>query len=345
MVSLRARKSQPSYTSLAGLENISDEEERDDQNAGPSNLSKGGGEDEGDQSDVSMSSGASSAFQPVQEEEGKQKGLKRKRKGKGKAKADLRDGSESPFEAGSANGDTSDDAELQSVKTDDEPMDTDLESIGEVTASKKGKGTTKGARIKSGLKEGVIPAYGLVRPTKSTTMSSGQTKDNSSLHPTLKELVKQSSETIAKGQKASVLTTTVRDHEKYKTTGLNGMSSGPITPFTTVLADDPKKTAEMKTTWEPVDIAARRLKRQTENWEVNPRIPLYSPWNVWQGEGWWPEMYHPSRSQSSAHTKKGKGKDKGSLGNPDWKLREEVDLGLGLVGRYRPQDIQRLTFE
>jgi transcription factor C subunit 6 len=133
------------------------------------------------------------------------------------------------------------------------------------------------------------------------------------------------------------------------------LSFGPVTPFVTVLKDDPKNpNSKVETQWEYEDLEKRREARQASNWNTLKRMPLYVPWNVWQGEGWWKEMYdgnigHSDIAENSGSKSKGKGKAKvqarSMLGNAHWKLREEVDLGLGSLGRSAPSELKILTLE
>jgi hypothetical protein len=131
MVSLRQRKSRPSYTSLAGLENISDGEDESmrpqDERVSSAPLQNGKDVEDGHESDVSMSSGASSEFNPAPDEDRKgRKGGRGKGKGKRRATSGARSGSD--FEAGSpgSSEDVSDGAESDSIQSENEAMD-DLE--------------------------------------------------------------------------------------------------------------------------------------------------------------------------------------------------------------------------
>lgn len=356
MVSLRQRKSRPSYTSLAGLENISDGEDESmrpqDERVSSAPLRNGKDVEDGHESDVSMSSGASSEFNPAPDEDRKgRKGGRGKGKGKRRATSGARSGSD--FEAGSpgSSEDVSDGAESDSIQSENEAMD-DLEVPTPVRKTgKKGRASSR-PRI-TPIKQ-KIPSYALHNP-QATASQPGSAFDTTSLHPVLKETIKRSAEVLSKGSKASQGVSLGKDYDKYKKIGIEGLSFGPVTPFVTVLKDDPKNpNSKVETQWEYEDLEKRREARQASNWNTLKRMPLYVPWNVWQGEGWWKEMYdgnigHSDIAENSGSKSKGKGKAKvqakSMLGNAHWKLREEVDLGLGSLGRSAPSELKILTLE
>jgi transcription factor C subunit 6 len=156
---------------------------------------------------------------------------------------------------------------------------------------------------------------------------------------------------------------------EYKTRALDPelLPSGPTTPFVSRLK------REVKGRESPAVYYDERLRfaaghdadksaRQMFGAQAVKAVPLLAPWQLWQGEGWWPEMAASSGSAShtipqdtpaapatSKHKGKGKathgvsGQADGAVPEPGWILRKDVRLGLERVGRYRVDEMKFLS--
>ena len=352
MVSLRQRSSRPSYTSMAGLENLSDGEGSDAAGSSTAPPEADGGKSDDSES---ISSGASSEFQ-VTGNDGKQGNAKGKSashaKSKGKGKAT--EGSDSAFEGDDAD-DSSDaislndeDEEASIGDTEDAMMEDDDELV-ELTPAMttKGRNRVSGApRAKARRKAlgTATPVSGLPAYAMASGAYSSSTNDPALLPLAYRNIIQKSTEVLTKAS-GKRTTAIERDYERYKRSGSEGMSFGPVTPFCTRLAAGPREDgSEVKWVWEDADAETRKNGRRAAAWMVDPRVPLYQPWQVWKGEGYWKGMFRDLGNSAGkaggagdTGARKGKGRETNAetheASNKGWVLREDVTLGLGDVGR------------
>ena len=127
----------------------------------------------------------------------------------------------------------------------------------------------------------------------------------------------------------------LRNFQKARLVGSNEYPFGPVTPFGTRLKAPPPRRGrlEVMVVNEPDDPEERRLKRQKRAYNVARFVPLLAPWQVWEGEGWWPEML-AGHAATGPEKSKGKEKEKEEESErADWEMRENVRIGLDDVGR------------
>ncbi|KIR41617.1 transcription factor C subunit 6 [Cryptococcus deuterogattii 99/473] len=105
-------------------------------------------------------------------------------------------------------------------------------------------------------------------------------------------------------------------------------------PFFTRLLEDPQNgSVRPKVEWSPKvesSLTAKQEKKEKRN-QLN-NIALGVPWDLWRGEGWWPEMYiGPEGGGNGKRT--------------EWLMREEVRLGLESIGRFKKSELVFLAQE
>lgn len=361
MVSLRERKSRPSYASMAGLELLSEDSGSEKGHPAESSRAKGkekegpgyGAESSDDGDAISLSSGDSSEFQPDVDRP------KEKKKGRGGPGSSRR----ANTAGDSSDGHSSDELkELEESEDDEMDVDedeSDLVSINESERRQKGSGRGMKNRIKgkeasrrprpkkNQVVRAIIPSYD--RPNKPGLSTQGGRPGGNgldSLPPAYRSILQQSTVVLAKPavrteqQKQG----TGRENEKYRNLGVEGFTSGPSTPVITRLTRHPREQPYSKELVRWVsdehgeDTIKRKETRQVTGWKVQDYYGLESPWEMWQGEGWWKGMYEDSRASvtkqvaSTAETsRKGKGKDV----DAGWKFRQDVKLGLEGTGRLK----------
>jgi len=375
MVSLRQRSSRPSYTSMAGLENLSDGESRSNNEAegsgsgrrGPSRAgSDAGGLSGSDSGSDSISSGASSEFQMEVDDDGKKgkgrgKGKGKGRaagegKGKGKAARGARDGSGSAFEddEDGSSEDISMDEESddmpEPVEDDEgiEPMPPPRGTRGRGGGRGRGRGRGRGGRAAKQPEFSTLSAPAL--PLYAYASASGSTASSGNPHilpEAYRKIIGASAEVLTKntqgGKKATP--SQEKDYDKYRRFGVEGLAFGPPTPFVTSLAGRPRRAdTQVKWTWEHADAERRKDARRDKLWNIEGAVPLAMPSEVWMGEGWWKGMYDAGEVGDGQTGPAGnKGKDAGR--QKGWRLREDVRLGLDRVGRLSSSDIRILSRE
>lgn len=349
MVSLRQRKSHPSYTSMAGLEDLSDGEDRPGSGsntpAGPSTKM----DVEGAESDASLSSGKSSAFEPGSDDGGKKK---KSKNAKGKGKAGARGRSASAFEASQVDSDEdmSDGAESESIPPEEEDLG-DIASVAPTPRGLKGGRGRGGAPKKPRNKSTAVtlaeitPSYAMVGAGKSSDKIAG---DTMALPPAYKQVIKASAEYLAKPPKQDAESREKR-YEKYKKYGLEGFAEGPTTPFTTNLTAHPRKSNNpgVQVSFEEEDTAKRRWLRQSRMFQTEEKYPIYTPWKHWEGEGWWKGMYEPVQDGGKKGKAKATSKSGGlaALESQGWRMREDISFGLEGVGRYTAEDLDMISHQ
>lgn len=364
MPSLRARGSRPSYALMAeGLENLSDEDgSAEGAGSKTAKKTKANGDDSsgGEDEDEDMSSGASSGFKPEPKGD---KGAKGKGKSKGK-----KDDSGSDFAAGSGDDDDDDDDDDDTMdvedeedeKSDPEPAlrtidDDDDDDVIPVSSPKP-----------SSSRPGVAKTGWNTRPgpggSGSKSAAAYVQTEADIVPPAYRALVKKHADVLA-GPLRGPPPEKLRD-ARSRALDAEQLPFGPTTPFITRLRSAPPKdrgSADVmvdsrighEEQWEE-----RKAKRQMYSVEYMRTVTLCDPWQIWQGEKWWPEMVSKQGSTSgSAHIDAGqedpaastsrntdKGKGKASTRHT-WKARDEVDLGLHGVGRYSLNNMAFLDAE
>jgi transcription factor C subunit 6 len=179
------------------------------------------------------------------------------------------------------------------------------------------------------------PSRALAAPRKSGA-SAFVHNDATMLSAPYRNLIKQSAARLTEPKRGvfDKAKLNLKGGESYRHLGVDSYPGGPSTPFGTRLKARPPGRGRVKVEVvdEPDDTVERRNKRQKRIYQVGRFVPLLSPWEVWEGEGWWPEMWDGGG--------KGKGKGKGKAG---WKMRDEVKIGLDHVGRMRFDELELLS--
>ena len=366
MVSLRERKSRPSYASMAeGLANLSDEDEVESRSPNASGSrsksgsKSGSGPGSGSGSDSSSSSGSgdessvssgdSSAFDPGAENEGKRGRLK----GKGKAKA--RPGSKipSPNDDDSSFEDEDEDSEeddlMDEDEEDDEPLPMEDEEEGDDIIPV--HPTPRSKTLASGT-----PGPRSIRPVRISQTIDANTyspSDTKLLPRAYQDLLKSAARELALEAKPLRDATALKaHHDRMRVVGIEGFSTGPLTPFVTRLRSNPKDhwASGQRSGQEPVWIPdenvgeMRQAKRRHRIWEWELAVGVETPWQVWEGEGWWSEMRTGPANGVAGPANRDGGKGKGKLQKPGgWQLRQQVRIGLDGVGRFGIDQLELLT--
>ena len=148
--------------------------------------------------------------------------------------------------------------------------------------------------------------------------------------PAYRQIIKDSATRLTKPILARDQAERSKASEKYRLQTIDAYSHGPPTPFGTRLTAPPKQRGVNVVKWvmEDENYEKRKAKRQLRMYHAARLIPLKAPWEVWEGEGYWPEMWV------------GKGKGREGSG---WILREEVRCGLDDVGRLRLVEVELLS--
>ncbi|KAK4689340.1 transcription factor C subunit 6, partial [Tremellales sp. Uapishka_1] len=303
MVSLRERKARPSYSNIPeGLADLSASDDEDG-DAGPG---AGSAMDE-DDSEGDLSSGDSSAFDPSGEKETK-------------------GGRDPPARS------ESEDDEVSDGANDEEEEEED----------------TKGDHISNGRSPDLVDINELPKP-KSAPRSKAQPRpslprdaevNSAYVHSEFnllplayRDIIKDSSSVLVKGdtmdKKAVFDRIREKERERTRYWGIEGFGTGPVTPFLTRLAAKPvgRGTSKIKMLVDGNDVKERRIRAIQIAKYVN-NVP---PWKIWEGEGWYPELYKPGESS------KVKGMPK------DWRLREEIKMGYEGVGRSALSELEILS--
>jgi transcription factor C subunit 6 len=181
-----------------------------------------------------------------------------------------------------------------------------------------------------------------------------------------RELIKKHAEAIAAPIRGNA--NAEEKAREYKTRALDPdiLPHGPSTPFVTRLKREVRGKERAEIIYDDRFLLLPgkeddKTARQAHATQCVKGVTLLSPWQVWQGEGWWPEMATKvgpvpdedangtSAASLPAPTKhKGKGRASASVpdstnaagGPPGWILREQVRLGLESVGRYRTGELK-----
>jgi transcription factor C subunit 6 len=333
MPSLRDRSKRPSYALLAeGLDNLSDDD-RD------SDASHAEGSQAGARRRAKSQSSESTDFNPA---------VKGKGKGKGKAES----GSE--FEGASSEEEEEDDMEDDAVdeveqeEEDDKPEELDEDDELVALDSPPAKAPPRPR-----------PPPIFTNAASHSNQATYITSDTNLIPLHYRQLIVKHSEIIAAPIRGKP---TVASKERdYKARSLDpiAMPHGPGTPFVTRLKKEVKGREAAEVIYDqelgrdPVE-AQDKYKRQRHSANVVKNVTLTAPWEVWQGEGWWPEMApgHPVSSRFLNSDGKGaaagvpapkpKGIPKTAEG---WTMRADVRLGSDDVGRYSIGQMEFLSKE
>jgi transcription factor C subunit 6 len=159
--------------------------------------------------------------------------------------------------------------------------------------------------------------------------------DTNLLLPAYREIIRTSSHSLAKNipsnEDGEVTKKGEAERDKYRQLGMEVYPIGPVTPFVTRLTTPPEPGGGgVKWVEGESDVRERREARQKRGYAITRTVPGSSPWETWEGEGWWPEMFN-------------EGFQGGEGRMPGWKLREEVRLGFDDVGRASLDDLQFLS--
>ncbi|ORY26711.1 hypothetical protein BCR39DRAFT_560442 [Naematelia encephala] len=128
--------------------------------------------------------------------------------------------------------------------------------------------------------------------------------------------------------------------DKLRGVGTEAFPTGPTTPFTTRLVEKPGIGGEkLKVANDGGDPNVRRLRYRT----VARNSALLEPWEAWQGEAWWPEMFQqPEKKKAKGKGKEREKEDNGGLPS-GWTHRSEVRLGLEQIGRIPIDKLELLS--
>ncbi|KIR81275.1 transcription factor C subunit 6 [Cryptococcus gattii EJB2] len=288
MVSLRQRRSRNKYSDIApGLRDLSDEEQSGEGS---------GSRPRKDDDDISISSGESSEFKPGSLE----------KQGEEDVAMDA-------------------DEEME----DDEP----LRSIHDTRTSPERRPTKKARGQSKGKGKAIAPPSVSVTSTVRSSPVPKPSEGNPLSHIPLEylRLLGQSAKNIVKPPEAAPDAQRQAFETWLKKKKGNSREESTLEnplPFFTRLLEDPQNGSVCpKVEWSPKiesSLTAKQEKKEKRN-QLND-IALGVPWDLWRGEGWWPEMYiGPERGGNGKRT--------------EWLMREEVRLGLESIGRFKRSEL------
>lgn len=292
MVSLRQRRSQNKYSDIApGLRDLSDEEQSGEGS---------GSRPRKDDDDISISSGESSEFKPGSLE----------KQGEEDVAMDA-------------------DEEME----DDEP----LRSIHDTRTSPERRPTKKARSQSKGKGKAIAPPSVSVASTVRSSPVPKPSDGNPLSHIPLEylRLLGQSAKNIVKPPEAApdaqrqAFETWLK--KKKGSSREESTLENPLPFFTRLLEDPQNGSVRPKVEWSPKiesSLTAKQEKKEKRN-QLND-IALGVPWDLWRGEGWWPEMYiGPEGGGNGKRT--------------EWLMREEVRLGLESIGRFKRSELVFLS--
>ncbi|WVO21103.1 uncharacterized protein IAS62_002407 [Cryptococcus decagattii] len=288
MVSLRQRRSQNKYSDIApGLHDLSDEEQSGEGS---------GSRPRKDDDDISIPSGGSSEFKPGSLE----------KQGEEDVAMD-------------------DDEEME----DDEP----LRSIHDARTSPEQRPIKKARSQSKGKGKAIAPPSVSVTSTVRSSPVPKPSEGNPFSHIPLEylRLLRQSAKNIVKPPEAApdaqrqAFETWLK--KKKGNSREESTLENPLSFFTRLLEDPQNGSVRPKIEWSPKvesPLTAKQEKKEKRN-QLN-KIALGVPWDLWRGEGWWPEMYiGPEGGGNGKRT--------------EWLMREEVRLGLESIGRFKRSEL------
>lgn len=294
MVSLRQRRSQNKYSDIAtGLRDLSGEEQSGEGS---------GSRPRKDDDDISISSGGSSEFKPGSLEKQAEEGVA-----------------------------MDDDEEME----DDEP----LRSIHDARTSPEERPIKKARSQSKGKGKAIAPPSVSVTSTARSSPVPKPSEGNPLSHIPLEylRLLGQSAKNIVKPPEAApdaqrqAFETWLK--KKKGNSREESTLENPLPFFTRLLEDPQNGSVRPKVEWSPKvesSLTAKQEKKEKRN-QLN-NIALGVPWDLWRGEGWWPEMYiGPEGGGNGKRT--------------EWLMREEVRLGLESIGRFKKSELVFLAQE
>ncbi|OWZ36086.1 transcription factor C subunit 6 [Cryptococcus neoformans var. grubii Br795] len=289
MVSLRQRKSKLEYSDIApGLHDLSDEE-----NAGQGSGSRPPKDDD----DISISSGESSEFKPKSPEK--------------QAAEDIAMD------------------EDEGMEEDDEP----LRSIHDTHTSPVKRSIKKAPSQSKGKDKAIAPPSVSATPSIRSSPVPKPSEGNPLSHIPLDylRLLGQSAKNIVKPPEPApdaqrqAFETWLK--KKKGNSREESILDSPLPFFTRLLEDPQNGSVRPKVEWSPKvesSLTAKQEKKEKRN-QLN-NIALGVPWDLWRGEGWWPEMYiGPEGGGGGKRT--------------EWLMREDVRLGLENIGRFKKSEL------
>lgn len=317
---------------MAGLPALSDDEASADSPAAEGSTSaKRNGKKASDEDSDGVSSGESSGFDPKANS-----GKKTKGKGKGKGRAGA-DESGSDFAAGSGSDEEADDDDEMDEKGDASEGDPMVELVDEEDDDllDRRKPKRPGGRSSNTM--------GWTGPRSAQT-AYVQTEVNM-IPQAYRALIKAHADSLGAVSRPPPGKSGGASH-KNRQFSTEQLPFGPSTPFVTRLRSEPRgrgvgeiyvdRRAGDEEDWE-----RRKAIRQSRTREIIKHITLIDPWQVWQGEGWWPEMATRlgPKAEPPGDDQAGTSRLSHTSARHHWTMRQDVRLGLGKVGRY---DVDRM---
>lgn len=352
MVSLRERKARPSYAELAGVADL-----------GQSSGSGSGSDAEGIEVAGSREAGVSA-------------GPSRRRT---RAPSTDSSGDESVYDpttdaaqgTGRARGRTADnDEELDDEVAEEEAYESDEDEEEEsikppLSDEDEELVAITSPRSKSASRKqvGASRLHALGRTAAGPSGLSRTSKDPSILPPAYRALVKDATKAIARdshrpaGQELDKLNA----RTKLRSLRTEYFPVGPAAQWRTrlVRAPGPSRfggkgkgkeratdetqvdTGDVFVVMDEEDRAARHEARRRRAMKMVLHAPLLTPWEAWEGEAWWPELWTGDTGDEGPA---------GGSSRPEglpvgWRGRCEMDLGLGRVGRLKRDEVILLSEE
>ncbi|KAK8853096.1 hypothetical protein IAR55_003797 [Kwoniella newhampshirensis] len=357
MVSLRERKSRASYTDVAqGLEDLSSGDEGQAGSGTGAASGSGSGEDSGsdndddeDKGDTSFSSGASSEFRPDSTSPDR---------GKGRALPTVdspNDEDDLIYDEVEDDDEENIDPALRSMSMTHTPgMDFDIDmGMGMAMA-----GPSRKALVNQRQKrptQTITRSTSIPFPLSSASQPTHGQSEIYLLDLAYREAIRQSTLNMTFQNPVATRTDKERHNDRGKDqTRLHGTDAFPPghpTPFSTRLLQTPTPDARGRSPAQEVEWVdesanrnvgplERKDKRKKDGWSSHSRLTVGHPWELWRGEGWWPEMYLGAGgddAEGSSAVASGK--------REDWLMKEDVRLGLGDIGTYKVEDMMLLNEE
>lgn len=138
-------------------------------------------------------------------------------------------------------------------------------------------------------------------------------------------------------------------HDKQRAYYETGFPGGLPVPFISRLTKSPRECTGTAGTdsWVRVEKAPERDTRRDKAVEMGDGMTVGIGWEAWEGEAWWPDMYTGSGNRDSGSDEAGPSSSRMSSCFPasvkDWRLREEVRLGLDDIGRLDCDELELLS--
>jgi transcription factor C subunit 6 len=347
---LRERSKRPSYALLADpLEGLLSDEDRD------SDASHAEGSQAGAKRRAKSESSASTDFGAANTSGSKGKGKEKagkKEKGKGKAKASAFDDSGSEFEGPSSGEEEDDDMEDDVVDEVEEEAKEDDQGMEGLEDDKEDDLVDINSPPRKVPPPRRIPTAFTNAPSHSNQAAYVQS-DTNLIPLRYRELVVKHSEIIAAPFRGKPSATPKERDYRARTLDPVVLPHGPRTPFVTRLKKEVKGREMAEVIYDQrlghdTNEVEEKLRRQRNASLVVKSVTLAAPWQVWQGEGWWPEMApgHPATAHRGAADRTEQAQQKGVPRTAKgWTPRDAVRLGLEHVGQYRIEQMRLLSKE